>query len=57
MARVPVVPHHEEVPSPVRTVWVPQGGPGTGGGQEAHESRASTGFLPAELASGPVGGA
>ena len=42
MAGVPVAPHHEEVPSPVGTVWVPQGGPGRGGGQDAHESSAST---------------
>ena len=57
MAGVPVAPHHEEVPSPVGTVWVPQGGPGRGGGQETPESWASTGLLPAELATGPMGGA
>ena len=57
VAGVPVSPHHEEVPSPVGTVWVPQGRPGTGGGQEAHESRAPTGLLHAELTSGPLGGA
>ena len=56
MTRVPVAPHHEEVPSPVGTVWFPQGRPGTGGGQEAHEGRAPTGLLPSELASGPMGG-
>ena len=44
-------------PSPVGTVWFPQGRPGTGGGQEAHEGRAPTGLLPSELASGPMGGA
>ena len=52
MAGVPVAPHHEEVPSPVGTVWFPQGRPGTGGGQEAHEGTAPTGPLPSELASG-----
>ena len=54
---VPVAPHHEEVPSPVGTVWFPQGRPGTRGGQEAHEGRAATGLLPSKLASGPMGGA
>ena len=57
VAGVPVAPHHEEVPSPVGTVWFPQGRPGTGGGQEAHEDRAPTGLLPSEVASGPMGGA
>ena len=52
-----MAPHHEEVPSPVGTVWVPQGGPGTRGGLEAHEGRASIGLLLAELAAGPAGGA
>ena len=53
----PGAPYHEEVPSPVGTVWFPQGRPGTGGGQEAHEGRAPTGLLPSKLASGPMGGA
>ena len=57
VAGVPVAPHHEEVPSPVGTVWFPQGRPGTGGGQEAHEGGALTRLLPSKLASGPVGGA
>ena len=57
VAGVPVAPHHKEVPGPVGTVWFPQGRPGTGGGQEAHEGRAPTGLLPSELASGPMGGA
>ena len=35
----------------------PQGRPGTGGGQEAHEGGAPTGLLPSELASRPMGGA
>ena len=52
-----VTPHHVEIPSPVGTVWFPQNRPGTEGGQEAHEGRAPTGLFPAELASGPLGGA
>ena len=39
------------------TVSFPQGRPGSGGGQEAHQGRAPTGLLPSELASGPMGGA
>ena len=57
VAGVPLATHHEEVPSPVGTVWFPQGRPGTIGGQEAHEGRATTGLLPSKLASGPMGGA